>query len=167
MIKITIQLFFIAVDSYAIWGLFSDGRHRYLADGQGAASLTVAAAELGIGRPEQFQTIKLTTKQALRAMLCPSESCEPRGGQVGDTIYLSEDMDFGDPFDESVVVHEMVHYIQWWKAGGHRGGEARDCWENISREVKAYAIQQRVLERAGHDASRARFVMENNYCLDD
>jgi len=53
-----------------------------------------------------------------------------------NTAYLSRALNLADPFDRSVLLHELVHHIQWIASG-----PAADCYEWHRREVLAHAAQ--------------------------
>lgn len=63
------------------------------------------------------------------------------------TIYLRDDWDSRNATDVSVLVHELVHYLQ------DRAGTSFEC--PLAREAPAYAAQQRWLEFYGTDLHAA------------
>ena len=123
---------------------------------------TVAGGELGIGWPDKPPEIRPGMTQArLTALVCPKTgNCRPRAVFMSGVVYLRNDMDFSQPYDASVVAHEMVHYFQWWK----RGGPAYGCQEWQDREAQAYAVQARIMEKAGHDSAPVRVSMSYSAC---
>ncbi|HED16716.1 MAG TPA: hypothetical protein ENI64_07895 [Gammaproteobacteria bacterium] len=50
------------------------------------------------------------------------------------TIYLNADFDRNDAVDQSRLMHELVHFIQW-----HNGSDKGACWGQL--EVEAYTLQ--------------------------
>jgi len=52
----------------------------------------------------------------------------------GLTIYLHADFDASNTQDQSRLLHELVHYIQW-----HNGTNVGECWGNL--ESEAYNLQ--------------------------
>lgn len=50
------------------------------------------------------------------------------------TIYLHSEFDHRDPSDQSKLVHELVHYLQW-----HNHSHQDNCWAHL--EVEAYNLQ--------------------------
>ncbi len=50
------------------------------------------------------------------------------------TIYLHSGFDPNDRDDQSRLLHELVHYVQW-----HNGLDQSECWGNL--EVEAYNLQ--------------------------
>jgi hypothetical protein len=63
------------------------------------------------------------------------------------TIYLRDDWNSRNATDVSVLVHELVHYLQ------DRAGSSFEC--PVAREAPAYAAQQRWLELYGTDLNAA------------
>ena len=60
------------------------------------------------------------------------------------TIYMDERLqDWDDPLVRSVIVHELVHYLQ------DLSGKFRndDCADSLRREREAYAVQRMYLNR--------------------
>lgn len=66
---------------------------------------------------------------------------------LSGTIYLREDWDSRRAADVSVLVHELVHYLQ------HRASLRFEC--PAAREAPAYAAQKRWLELYGTDIQSA------------
>ncbi len=57
----------------------------------------------------------------------------------GDTVYLSNDLSINqDMFDRSIVLHELVHYVQYRYKLTEQGS---DCLTWKAREAQAYKIQ--------------------------
>lgn len=50
------------------------------------------------------------------------------------TVYLHQNFDPANPDDQSRLIHELVHFIQW-----HNGRGDGECWGHL--EVEAYKIQ--------------------------
>jgi hypothetical protein len=50
------------------------------------------------------------------------------------TIYLHADFDPEDPVDQSRLLHELVHYVQWYNSVDEGA-----CWGHL--EVEAYSLQ--------------------------
>lgn len=61
----------------------------------------------------------------------------------GSIIYLDDGLDLdGDLFAQSILVHELTHYLQQ-ESGGF--SDRRSCGEWIERERQAYLVQYRWL----------------------
>ena len=50
------------------------------------------------------------------------------------TIYLHPDFNPHNPLDQSRLLHELVHYVQWYN-----GRDQGECWGKL--EVEAYNLQ--------------------------
>ena len=77
---------------------------------------------------------------------CGGRECKVLGWfPPGDTVYIDERL---DPQDDllaaSIVVHEMVHYLQYRSAG-----PATNCLDAIAFERQAYAVQREFIARYG------------------
>ena len=61
-------------------------------------------------------------------------------------ILLRNDLDLDNPGDNSFVVHELVHVLQY-----HQRGERifAGCHETLQTEREAYRVQNRYLKREG------------------
>lgn len=78
--------------------------------------------------------------------------------RAGDGIYLDDSLKpETNIFDRSILLHEMVHYIQD-RAGEY--GNMDDCNRWFHREVDAYNVQNRYLGVMGHP-SRVAFTGDN------
>lgn len=62
------------------------------------------------------------------------------------TIYLNSDFNPRDPADQSRLMHELVHYIQW-----SNGRDESNCWGRL--EAEAYTLQDQW--RAEHNVAGA------------
>lgn len=98
--------------------------------------------------PEKPPTIVITQRDKMCLIADMKPGCPVKGLQLDDTIYLDETLDFDNPIDASIALHEMTHYVQWAKEG-----RARDCQEWIKREEEAYRVQIDALNRIGVDFS--------------
>lgn len=79
---------------------------------------------------------------------CRGQECKVMGWfPPGNTIYLDERLDPDDSlYAASVVVHEMVHYLQYEARGGQG---FIDCESTIQLERQAYQAQRDFLLRYG------------------
>jgi hypothetical protein len=88
---------------------------------------------------------------------CGGRECKVYGWYAGGkNIYLDERMDpQGQLLASSVVVHEMVHYLQGLSrnggmpAKGAAFGELPSCADAIDMEREAYGVQREFLLRYG------------------
>lgn len=99
-------------------------------------------------RPPQIRFVS-------RARMCEvaeKPDCRMTGLERAGEIYVIDTLDPRDPYQRSIVLHELVHYVQWSKLG-----EAADCEETLRREQEAYSIQIKALQAIGHE-TRALFM---------
>jgi len=77
----------------------------------------------------------------------PIGTCANLKGAQRDTgVYLLRSLDFQNRYNASIVLHEMIHYIQYMT---HGEANARDCAEKNRRERQARVVQANVLEKVG------------------
>ena len=129
-----------------------------LSDRQAALIYAMAWSQSGLPLPDRPPTIHLTTRERLRTLLGCTD-CPVRGLQLRDTIYLDRALNFADPYDASILLHELVHYLQW-----AAGGEVSDCDEWARRERQAYAIQAHVLTMAGLERAHILLTARQIVC---
>jgi len=118
--------------------------------GQQKAIYMLAAAQTGLPLPEQAPTIHVTSQEHIRSLLGCGR-CRPSGAQIRGDVYIDDSLDFSSAYDMSILLHELVHYLQWSVAG-----TAKSCEEWLDREQRAIAVQARVLAMAGADTTRVR-----------
>lgn len=92
--------------------------------------------------------VRIAAQTKLREMACSGAPCPVRGLQRAGVVWIDESLDFANPRDASVLLHEFVHFLQWAARG-----EAPDCLEWQAREREAYNIQAYVLDRGGYPTS--------------
>lgn len=87
----------------------------------------------------------------LAAQACPKqrEDCGSIAAafEPGEyVIYLRDNLDFEDPADNSFLLHELVHVLQW-----KRDGEAmyEGCERAMETEREAYRVQNAYLKQEG------------------
>lgn len=108
-------------------------------------SLYVIAIGLsGLGVPEKPPQVYRVSRAAICTMLNASETCPAKGFQAADAVFYSNELDFTDAVDSSILGHEMVHYLQWIKSG-----RAKSRGEHNQRECYAYKIQSEMLSKVG------------------
>jgi hypothetical protein len=117
-----------------------------LAQEQAAVLYAIAYSHVGGNLPDKPPTIRLVDRATLQAIACNGANCPVRGYQRGADVFVDAALDFADPRDAAVLLHEIVHFLQFARAG-----PAQDCHEWLRREREAYLIQARELERLGHD----------------
>ncbi len=110
---------------------------------QANETYALAYGRAGIGIPERAPRIVPKIQADIAARYC-GRPCAVRAALIDGEIWLDESMDMADTFNVSVLLHELVHYVQW-----ARYGPATDCLDHRARELQAYAIQIYALERVG------------------
>ena len=127
-----------------LWALLypSLSRGADLSKDQAASLYAIAYGQVGF-LPEDAPTIYLTPADKLDEIVC-GKPCGAKAAQVEKAIYLLETLDMTEPFNASILLHELVHFVQWKK-----NGPSKDCDEYRAREVEAYQIQFDALERLG------------------
>ena len=102
----------------------------------------------------------------IQRRLCDGRDCRvkayyhPQAGVVVDETLDLQD----DPFDRSVLLHELVHHLQ--KTTGKFDLVASFCDRRISEELEAYEIQNRYLSTI-HASRRALVMGWNGKCADN
>lgn len=115
-----------------------------LTEDQAALLYAIAYGQAGAGVPETGPEVHVVSQEQLEALICEGRTCGVRAAQVGDVVFLREDLDMHDPINASILLHELVHYVQWAKYG-----MAKDCADFRQREIEAYRIQFAALARIG------------------
>jgi hypothetical protein len=129
---------------------------------QQIARIYAAAVVAGdLGEPENPPIVHLLKIGELRQMV-GCRDCRVRGAFIDNEIYIDETLDLADPHEQSILLHEMVHYLQRAKLG-----EAKDCNEWLRREWEAFDIQMKQLIRQGYSTTSeqdARSLYTNRAC---
>lgn len=122
-----------------------------------AVLLSWAVTLSGLPAPEQPPEVIRVPHAFFVEKACGGQECKVYGWYAGGRqVYLDERMDpQEDLLAASVVVHEMVHYLQGVHrnhgipAAGAAYGELPRCSEAIDLEREAYAVQREFLLRYG------------------
>lgn len=109
-----------------------------------------AHLETGLPLPARPPTIHATGQDDLRRLIGCAQ-CTPNGVQIAEDVYIDGALDLSKAYDASILLHELVHYLQWSIAG-----PAKSCEEWLDRERQAIAVQSRTLAMAGADTLRVR-----------
>ena len=87
---------------------------------------------------------------------CAGHECKVYGWYAHDhTVYIDERMDPADTLASSIIVHEMVHFLQHEKqrllplARGAAYSEDLRCGDAIELELEAYGVQREFLRQYG------------------
>jgi hypothetical protein len=113
-----------------------------------AVMLSWAVTLSGYGPPAEQPKITQVEHAELVQRACGGRECKVLGWYPpGGTIYLDRRLDPEDSlFASSIVVHEMVHYLQ--EASG-KFAHDDPCKTALLREREAYAVQKEFLVRYG------------------
>ena len=130
-------------------GLSNIGKAGPLEPDQAALIYGLAHSVSHLPLPDRPPEIHITSAAKIDKMLtemgvCPRGCPNVKGAQVGNRVYVDENLDFGNVQNAAILFHEFVHYLQWAK-----DGEAKTCEEWRDREITAYHLQNLVLHKAG------------------
>lgn len=110
--------------------------------------------------PPRAPTINLTSRRVICQIAGLPDKCPVKAVLGPDgVITLDATLDFADPHDASILIHEMVHYVDWSKSG-----PATNCAEWLRREQRAYTIQGHALEKIGADPSQVYLSLRAIQC---
>lgn len=103
----------------------------------------------GYPAPAQLPEVVPVEHQWLIEQACAGKPCNVSGWlPPGERIYLDKRLDpVESTMDSSVLVHELVHYLQ---RESHRFGD--DCTAAVDMEKEAYAVQRSYLAAYGRHA---------------
>lgn len=94
--------------------------------------------------PEKNPVIRVVTRETMckvaERAICHTAATEREG-----VVYLVDTLDLRDAWNRSILLHELVHYVQW-----AQHGEPPTCEERLRREYQAYEIQAKALHMIGH-----------------
>lgn len=120
----------------------------------------------GYPSPAVLPEVHSLPQVEIQRRLCDGRPCRVKAyyhPQSGVTV--DETLDFqGDPFDRSILLHELVHHLQ--KTTGKFEVVTSFCIRRISEELEAYEIQNRYLSEI-HASRRALVMGWNGKCADD
>ena len=116
--------------------------------------------------PDVLPDVHLLPQAEIQRRLCDSRPCRIKAYYHPDEgVIADETLDFAnDPFDRSILLHELVHHLQ--KSAGKFQVMTSFCSRRISEELEAYEIQNRYLSEVR--ARRRALVMGwSGKCADD
>jgi hypothetical protein len=107
-----------------------------------------AVALTSYSMPADRPQVVMASHAYLEQVACEGRQCKVMGWYPsGNTIYIDDRLDLEDNlFASSILVHEMVHYLQQ-RSGRYSANYT--CAEAIEMEREAYAAQQAYLIRYG------------------
>lgn len=100
-------------------------------------------------RVETCPDIELLSLTGLQQLACDGASCPAKAyyDRKNETIYLSDQLDLKNPINRSILLHELVHYVQ--DVTDSWDTEENHCRSGMKRELYAFRIQE-------------MFLLENN-----
>lgn len=113
-----------------------------------AIMMSWAVTLSGYPAPAKMPIIEMVPHTYLVEHACRGLECHVQGWfPTGQTIYLDDTLDpVKGLYDSSVMLHEMVHYLQ---QQAKPSGSHTDCNSNVEAEREAYAAQREYLLRYG------------------
>ena len=112
----------------------------------------LAHSQAGLPLPEKAPTIHFTSQEHIRTLL-GCVRCRPSGAQIREDVYVDEALDFSHAYEASILLHELVHYLQ---QGHIKFAHLSGCQRERAKEQEAYAIQNAYLA-ALHSEQRVTF----------
>jgi hypothetical protein len=113
-----------------------------------AIMMSWAVTLTGFPAPAQMPTIEMVPHAFMVEHACGGRECHVQGWFTGGkVIYLDQNLDpVKGLYDSSVLLHEMVHYLQQESPGAtiHT-----NCAANVDAERQAYGAQREYLLRYG------------------
>lgn len=116
-----------------------------------AALMSWAVQLSGYPAPDHLPQVMLVSHAQLVHAACADHECKVLGWfPPGDTIYLDQGLaPLDSTFSSSVVVHEMVHYLQQRSGRFEQAGAGADCDQVLAMEYQAYQVQRDFFEAYG------------------
>ena len=110
--------------------------------------LSWAVTLSGLPAPDSPPTLRRMPHAFFVRNACNGSECKVLGWfPPGDTVYVDERLDpQNNLLASSIVVHEMVHYLQFRAAGK---GLEFSCAQSIALERQAYGAQREFITRYG------------------
>lgn len=121
-----------------------------------AILLSWAAHLSGYPMPADLPEIRFEQHEFFVENACYGIECNVVGWYNDNGIvYIDEEHDTGTGFDDSLVVHEFVHWLQ------DKSGEfdKDSCVDFVAREHEAYAVQNDYLTEATTTLQRAGVLL--------
>jgi len=115
--------------------------------------------------PAVLPEVHSVPQSEIQRRLCDSRPCRIKAFYHPDWgVIFDETLDVhSDPFDRSILLHELVHHLQ--KTTGKFEIFANFCSRRISEELEAYEIQNRYLSHV-HASRRALVMGWRGKCAD-
>ncbi|MEO8166197.1 MAG: DUF6647 family protein [Betaproteobacteria bacterium] len=118
----------------------------------------------GYPSPDVLPAIEIAPQVEIQRRLCDGRPCRIKAYYHPDSgVVVDDKLDLAnDPFDRSILLHELVHHLQKTTGKFQLVGF---CTRRIAEEREAYEIQNRYLSQV--NASRRALVMGWNGKCDD
>lgn len=94
-------------------------------------------------RAQKLAKIPIPTR-SLDPALYKRCNCRPRGLFLDDVLYIDPEVDLSTVIGKSILLHELVHAVQF-----NQRGYVNGCFEANTREAEAIRIQTQWLEEKG------------------
>ena len=106
----------------------------------------------GYPAPAHMPTLELVPHSFMVERACRGLECHVQGWfPGGQTIYIDQKLDPSNGlYDSSVLLHELVHYLQQEAQASQGGGVHTTCSSNVAAEREAYGAQREYLLRYGN-----------------
>lgn len=115
-----------------------------------SALLSWAVMLSGYAEPDRAPAVEFKPHLFFVEQACGGQECEVVGWyNDADVVYLDNRMRGDDSsFVQSLVVHELVHFLQDRSGKYH----SKSCADQIAREREAYAVQRSYMAEAHGEA---------------
>lgn len=123
----------------------ADGAPLTPADLATTYELAVSISKLPLAAPPTVNTLPHIRLMQLAKECCGIVAPSLKALALDGQIFLDDALDMSDAQNEAILLHELIHYLQFMKSG-----PAKDCAEWKDREITAYHYQNMVLYKAGH-----------------
>lgn len=114
--------------------------------------------------PESLPKVSIVPGAEIQQRAC-NKPCRARAIFVqGEGVFIDAALDLkGSMYDQSILVHELVHAVQ--HSSGRFDGDGNGCARYETEEVEAYDIQNKFLSQTD-DPRRFAFVTMPGNCND-
>ena len=91
--------------------------------------------------------VKFVPKEFFYHVACNDQPCPVMGWYpgTGNVVYVKDTLDLDNKINDSIIVHEMVHYLQ----AQNNMYAVRSCVNSIALERQAYGVQKQYLLQEG------------------
>ncbi len=114
--------------------------------------------------PAELPKVSLIPASEIQQRVC-NKPCRARAFYLqGEGIFVDSSLDFkASMYDQSILVHELVHAMQ--HTNGRFDHEGTGCARYEAEEVEAYDIQNKFLSQT-EDPRRFAFLAPPGVCID-